>query len=357
MKTYLRIKAGHKAFPLIKEEGLRPERVEAFAGPAGGPKWFVSVGLDRAIIRAKFFQRAGQRVLLVGSSAGAWRCMAMCCRDPLLAYERLRVAYSRNIFTAADNQKTLSLALKRNVEAFLRDDDKDFILEHPYLNLAVHAVRAKGPAAVENKFIQGGALLTAALFNIFSRNGTGVFYERVVFFSGEREPRFLENCGGVRSARLTRANLPQVALATGSLPFIVQGVRCIADAPPGVYRDGGLRDYQLNARYTSVDDKVTLFFHYQDRITPGWFDKKIPWRRASPEITANVVQIYPSRDFVRQLPDGKIPDRNDFMELMDRPLERIRRWDKVSDMSNILGEEFMELVESGRIKSCVERMT
>jgi len=354
MKTYLKVKAGHKAFPLVRDEGLRPDSIGTFAGPAGGPKWFVSVGFDRAVIRSKFLQRAGHRVLLAGSSAGAWRCLAMSCRDPLVNYERLRIAYSRNIFTESDTQKTVSQALKRNVEAFLMDDDVDFILHHPHFDLAIHTVRARGPAAAENRLVQGAALLMAGLCNIASPQGTGIFFERVVFLSGEHKRGVLGFGFNGSTARLTAANIRHVALATGSLPFIVLGVRGVPDAPSGVYRDGGLRDYQLNARYLPSDDKLTLFFHYQERITPGWFDKKLRWRTAYREITENVVQIYPSQDFVQLLPDGRIPGREDFMRFIDTPLERIRRWDMVSELSNVLGEEFMELVESGRIKSCVE---
>ncbi len=357
MKKYLRVKAGPKAFRLVKEEGLQSERIGCFAGPAGGPKWFVSVGFDRALIRAEFLQKSGRRVLLAGSSAGAWRCLAMACKDPLLAYERLRIAYSRNIFTEHDTQRTVSCALKRNVDAYLTDDDVEFILRHPYFDVALHTVRARGVAAVENRFVQGAALIMAGLCNIASPRGTGVFFERVVFFSGKHEPRFLTAGFQGRSARLTRANLRQVALATGSLPFIVEGVRCVGGAPAGVYRDGGLRDYHLNERYLPDEDKITLFFHYQERIIPGWFDKKL-WRRAPhPVALENVVQIFPAEDFVRLLPDGRIPDRDDFIRFMDTPLERIKRWDRVSELSDILGQEFMELVESGRVKSVVEPLT
>lgn len=356
MKTYLKFRAGHKALQIVRDEGLRPERIGAFAAPAGGPKWFVSAGFDRTLMRSKFLQPPGQRVLLVGSSAGAWRCLAMSCRDPLDAYERLRIAYSRNIFTAADTQKTVSLALKGNVDAFLEDKDVDFILRHPCFDLALHTVRAKGMAASENRFVQAGALIMAGLCNILSPRGAGVFFERVVFFSGVQEPGFLKSGFKGRYARLTAANMRQVALATGSLPFIVEGERGVPDAPPGVYRDGGLRDYQLNERYISEQTKITLFFHYQERITPGWFDKKLGWREPSREMIENVLQIFPSDDFIRLLPDGRIPDREDFMKFVNAPWERIEKWDRVYELSNILGDEFMEFVESRKIRSLVEAL-
>jgi len=67
--NYIQYKAGASILPIIRDEGLRPERIRVFAGPAGGPKWFVSVGFDRAIIKARFLEKGG-RVILAGASAG-----------------------------------------------------------------------------------------------------------------------------------------------------------------------------------------------------------------------------------------------------------------------------------------------
>ncbi|MDQ1238897.1 MAG: hypothetical protein QG577_1082 [Thermodesulfobacteriota bacterium] len=356
MKTYLEIRAGEKALALVQEEGLRPERIAAFAGPAGGPKWFVSVGFDRALIRSEFLRTAGRRILLAGASAGAWRCLAMACKDPLEAYEKLRIAYSRNVFTASDTPATVSKALDGNVRSFLGLNDEGFILNHPCFDLAVHTVRAQSIAASDSKILQGMGLLLSAMLNLFSSKAMGIFYERVVFFSGPVKPIFLNHSFQGRSAPLTEDNLQSVALATGSLPFIVSGVTDIPHAPEGVYRDGGLRDYQLNECYSRKEDGLTLFFHYQERIVPGWFDKKLGWRRPSRETLSNVVQIYPGQAFLDLLPDKRLPDRNDFVEFVHNPNERIRRWDTVSELSEILGQEFMECVESGSIKKRVKPM-
>ncbi len=35
------VKAGSQALEIIRDEGLRPERVRVVAGAAGGPKWLV----------------------------------------------------------------------------------------------------------------------------------------------------------------------------------------------------------------------------------------------------------------------------------------------------------------------------
>ena len=53
------------------------------------------------------------------------------------------------------------------------------------------------------------------------------------------------------------------------------------------------------------------------------------------------------------LPDSRLPDRTDFTIFVNDPMERIRRWDEVSRLSEILGDEFLEAVESNRIRELV----
>ncbi len=354
MHTYIRFKAGKALFDLIRQQGLKKEDVAVFAAPAGGPKWFVCPGFDRALMRSGFLMRSSGRVLLAGSSAGAWRCLAMACSDPMDAYERLRIAYSRNTFSAADNQSTISQTLKANVDAFIGSRDVENILEHPFLDVAVHVVRAKGPAGSESKVLQGAALAGAFLMNALTSSTLQMLYERVVFFSGTRPPSFTGPPFQGRAVRMDGSNLREAALATGSLPYIVAGVPNIAGAPRGIYRDGGLADYQLNQDYKPGSDGLTLFFHYQERIVPGWLDKRLKRRKPPPGALDRVLQVFPGADFVKMLPDGRLPDRNDFVVFADDPATRIRRWDEVSRISHILGEEFMEAVESSRIKQMVE---
>lgn len=354
MKRYLEYRAGQDILDMVREEGLAPERIKVFAAPAGGPKWFVSVGFDRALVKSRLLQQNQGRVVLAGSSAGAWRCLTMAARNPAEAHENLRIAYSRNAFTRRDTPETISHALQKNVEQFLKDEDIDSILGHPVFTVAIHVVRAKGPAASEDKRVQGGALFTAALCNAACARGMTVFYERVVFFSGDSEPAFLSSRFRGRAVRLNRENMRSVALATGSLPYIIKGVRNIHDAPQGTYRDGGLVDYQLNQDYQPGARAITLFFHYQEKIVPGWFDKKIPWRKPPSGSLDRVLQVFPSEEFLRLLPDGRLPDREDFRRYVDTPAERIRRWDLVAETSEILGEEFLNDVESGRIKKLVK---
>ncbi len=354
MKKMIRFKAGSGILNLIRDEGLKPERVRVFTGPAGGPKWFVSVGFDKALIRSEFLQKSSsERVLLTGASAGAWRCLAMACKDPMSAYEKLRIAYSRNVFTAQDNPSTVSAKIRSNVETFINDQDLPHILNHPKFDLAIHVVKSKNLAASSNIKVEGLALILSATLNLLNSKYIGLFYDKSIFYTGNHAPEFASHDFDGLAFRINNENIKEVALATGSLPYFIEGVSNIRGAHEGVYRDGGLINYQLNEDYHPKDG-LTLFFHYQERITPGWFDKKLYWKKASGKSLERVLQIFPSETFVKMLPDRKIPDRTDFVTFVNDPEERIRRWDQVCQLSELIAEDFMESVESGQIRDRVE---
>ena len=354
MKNLIRFKAGPGILNLIRDEGLNPERVRVFTAPAGGPKWFVSVGFDKAIIKTRFFDKSSfTRILLTGASAGAWRCLAMACKNPLSAYEKLRIAYSRNIFTAQDTPLTLSKKLRGNVDSFINDEDIKHILNHPKFDLAIHVVRSKNLAASGNVHVEGLALILCAILNMFDSKYLNSFYDKTVFYTGRHKPSFVESWFGDSIFKMTAQNIKEIALATGSLPYFIKGVSEISGALGGVYRDGGLINYQLNEDY-QPGEGLTLFFHYQERISPGWFDKKLSWKKTSQKALNRVLQIFPSEKFVKMLPGGKIPDRKDFATFVDKPAERIGRWDRVCEASELLAEDFMESVESGKIRDRIE---
>ncbi|MDA8406081.1 MAG: hypothetical protein M0T73_04370 [Deltaproteobacteria bacterium] len=354
MKKMICFKAGSGILNIIRDEGLKPERVRVFTGPAGGPKWFTAVGLDKALIGSQFLQKSSfEKVLLTGASAGAWRCLAMGCKDPLSAYEKLRIAYSRNVFTALDNPSTVSAKIRRNVDSFINDQDVPHILNHPKFDLAIHVVKSKNLAASSNIKIESVALILSAILNLINSKYIRLFYDKSIFYTGKRTPEFASHNYDGLSFRMNSENIKDVALATGSLPYFIEGVSNIRGAHEGVYRDGGLINYQLNEDY-NTEGGLTLFFHYQERIIPGWFDKKLYWKKASCKSLERVLQIFPSEAFIKMLPDGKIPDRSDFVTFVNDPEERIKRWDKVCQLSELIAEDFMESVESGQIRDRVK---
>ncbi len=86
-----------------------------------------------------------------------------------------------------------------------------------------------------------------------------------------------------------------------------------------------------------------LFPHFFDRITPGWFDKALPWRRPRMAALDRVVMMAPSDAFVATLPGAKVPDRKDFLEL-DHDA-RIERWHAVDAACRVLAEDLAEVID------------
>ena len=128
--------------------------------------------------------------------------------------------------------------------------------------------------------------------------------------------------------------------------MVLSGVRDIPGAPRGMYRDGGVIDYHLDLPQ-SAPDRLTLYLHFIDRIVPGWFDKKLSWRKPDPSNVDRTILVSPSQEFVSRLPYAKIPDRSDFLNL--EPQERVRAWRTVVDMCDELADEFHEVLEKDQL--------
>jgi hypothetical protein len=64
--------------------------------------------------------------------------------------------------------------------------------------------------------------------------------------------------------------------------------------------------------------------------------------------------IYPSPQLVETFPGGKLPDRDDFLTFIDDAAGRILNWRKIVEICAPLGEEFVEQVQSGKIRELVE---
>jgi len=223
------------------------------------------------------------------------------------------------------------------------------ILDHPVFRTHVMTVRARHIAASEQRFILAASLIIAASLNAVSRSTLAWFFERALFFDARDLPPFFDVDGfPLQRVMIRQDNLQDAIVATGSIPLVLSGVRDIAGATPGVYRDGGVIDYHLNLPQ-SDPDRLTLYPHFFDRIVPGWFDKKLSWRRHDPANLDRTILVSPSAEFVSRLPNSKIPDRTDFATYT--PSERIQIWRTVVDDCKRLAEEFSEVIEKGDLES------
>jgi len=179
-----------------------------------------------------------------------------------------------------------------------------------------------------------------------------LFFERTLFFDARDLPPFFDVTGfPLQRVRIGQDNLEDAIVATGAIPLVLSGVRNVARAVPGVYRDGGVIDYHLDLPH-SEDDKLALYPHFFDHIVPGWFDKRLTWRRPQPANISRTLLVSPSREFVSRLPNGKIPDRFDFQN--HAPRERVRIWSRVVSECEALADEFNSVIENDELGARLE---
>lgn len=347
MKTpSLTFKAGAGALKSIKSHGFDIESIGTIAGASGGAKWLVLSQLDRAILQNIVPKMRGP-VHLIGSSIGSWRFACYAQNDPLAAIARFERAYLEQTYSDKPDIHEITARSREILRDVLGTNGIQEILENPLLRMHIMAVRSRKSSATENRWLLAASLMAAAALNAISRKTLGLFFERALFFDTRDVPPFFELTGfPLQRIELNQENLFDAVIATGSIPLVLSGVRDIGGATPGIYRDGGVIDYHLDLPHSSKE-RMTLFPHFYDRIVPGWFDKRLKWRRPHPGNVDRTILISPSADFVAKLPHAKIPDRSDFVNFS--PEERVAAWRTCVAACEALADEFNEVIEKEQL--------
>jgi len=349
------VRAGRNAYETIQAGKFDFDDVTTYVGAAPGPRWLVATGFDLSLLKSGVLGNKRPAVL-VGSSAGAMRFAAWMQPEPEKSYERLVEAYIAMNFTWKDTPETILQSIRNLIDAYIDDDALSFALGNKKYRLAIITARAKHLAASNVRWVQMLAFGTAFACNALSRRMIHRFFQRVVFHNSPILPYFcLNHDFRGQAIPLNEANFKHALLASAAVPLTSDGVRDIYGAPGGMYRDGGLTDYHLNQKY-SGKGAITLLFNHQRHLIPTWLDKHLSSRQPPREYLENVLMVYPSGDFMRQLAYGQAPDREDFKRYADNPLKRMRDWRRAVAVAERLGEQFLELAESGRIREVVEKM-
>ena len=342
----LTFKAGAGALNSVKTHGFDASTVGTIAGASGGAKWLVLSRLDKAVLTSLVPKLKGP-VHLIGTSIGAWRFACYAQSDPLAAIDRFETAYIEQSYSDAPDIHEITARSREIIDVVLGQNGTHEVLNHPLFRTHIMAVRSRNMTASENKWILGLGLVTAAILNLLSRKSLGLFFERALFFDPRERPPFYDATGfPLQRVALNPDNLADAVVATGSIPLVLSGVADIAGASPGVYRDGGIIDYHHDLPH-SAEQKLTLFPHFYGHRVPGWFDKKLRWRRPQAEHVDRTILISPSDDFVARLPNGKIPERQDFLTYS--PEERVAAWRACVTACDELADEFSEVIEKDQL--------
>jgi len=327
----------------LRDGGLRADDITSMVGASGGPKWLVLSQLDRALHPLVVADRTTPLAVL-GSSIGTFRHLCHAQRDWRAAIERFEAAYIAQAYEREPTPGEVSAESRRVLDVLFGTTGRRDVLANELVRTHIVVARSLWPVASDARVPLTLGLGAAAIANTASRRLLAGFFARVVFHSPN--PAFRFDGFGTTEVPLSLANLDAAALASGSIPLVMDGVDRIVGAPPGPHRDGGIIDYHFDFEFEAGEGLI-LYPHFFDRITPGWFDKALSWRRARGATLDRTVLIAPSPAFVATLPGGKVPDRDDFRGLSTA--ERQRRWVAVVAQCRVLADELSELWARGRL--------
>ncbi len=381
----------------IAQNGLQPSDVGVVPGAAGGPKGLILGPLDRFIF-GDWLTRSDHDVHLVGASIGAWRMATACLASPVAGFEKLEHDYICQDYALKPGEKfpsadTVSADFGRNLASFYAGKVAD-VLGHPRYKLHIVTSRGRHILSREHKLATPLGYVGAFFTNAIHRKTMGSWLERVVFSSQQAALPFDSSDYATRQIELNEANFHPALQASCSIPFVLKAVHDIPGAPRGAYWDGGITDYHLHLNYASkliaasvyntratalncinsvtnqppltpppegegvgknrvewsrdfeqkagAGARLVLYPHFQKAVVPGWLDKSLKWRHKATPFLSNMVLLAPNPDWVKTLPNAKLPDRTDFKRYGTDLQARIKAWEAAASASEQLVDEWQQ---------------
>jgi hypothetical protein len=326
---------------------LKPEHIGVIPAAAGGPKGLILGPLDRFLF-GEWLPQSTQPIDLVGASIGAWRMTTACLANPVQGFDRLSHDYIHQEYKVPEGQKRpsakqVSDEFSQTLQAFYGGHVSE-VLNNPRYRLHVVTSHGKHILHREHPLLTPLGYAGAYLCNAVQRKAMDAWLERVVFSSRGALP-FDTSDFATQHLALNERNFMAALQASCSIPFVLQAVHDIPDAPKGAYWDGGITDYHLHLNYNGlVNSPLVLYPHFQQAVVPGWLDKALKWRHKSTPFLDNTLVLAPNPEWVKTLPNGKLPDRSDFMTYASDFEGRVKVWQQAVRASEQLAQEFADWV-------------
>lgn len=289
----------------------------------------------------------------MGSSVGAWQMMAGATSDPGHTMDRLMKAYSGKIYPPKPDEYEISAATGDVIHEML-GDESDYILHNELRPVHIVTARGKGWTSARSKSLRYAGFAATAFSNTLGRRFLNTTIQRTIFSTGLELPFDVHrDVLETRQDQLTAANIRQVALASGSIPFLMPGVRGLGGKDQ-IFWDGGITDYHFSLPYRESDG-IVLLPHFSSYVLAGWFDKKLLWMR-KPRSTNmdHVLLICPSDEYVDTLPYKRLTDLKDFYRFKEDQTGRRDYWRAVAERSKELAQELHEVLHNEVIAERIE---
>jgi len=355
----LNIYAGEEALKHIQQNGLCSDDISMLLGASSGPKWLTLQAIDEFLI-SDFFKGRTKPLHLLGTSAGAWRMATYAIdliSDNSLSHQRFTQAYIEQCYTEKPSPQEILDKCRSIIKELLQNDGIDTILNHPFAHYNIITSQCHGLTRSKSKSAKMLGFGIASLLNAFSRKTLSSQFTRVVMHQAKKPiPTKVLNDLPTRYHPFSYENFEDAILSTGSIPILIKGVEDVAGK--GVYQDGGITDYGFDLPLLPENGFV-LYPHFSKFPAPGWFDKswfsknsntkKCVKRIPSHKNYAKTIMLVPSDEFISKLPNGKIPDRHDFLNFSDE--ERIANWTTCVKATQLLADDLKTMDWSKRVEA------
>lgn len=345
----LAIYAGARAYRHIQSNGLQAKDIGKLIGSAGGPKALALTGLDQYLF-GDWLTTSRQPLWLFGSSIAAWRFACAAQPEPRAAFEHFAQLYVECSLPARASTSDTTRATHDMLRSLIGSAaEQSAIIDHPRYRFAISIARCKGWTCSDNHRQLSLALGACLLGNYLHSSIPRLFFERVIVHD-PRAPLPVHEMHKEQAsyAALEQGNLFDTLAATTAIPLAIQAVSAASNWPSGMYRDGGLVDYNF-CTLGLTGPGFTLFPHFGQTISANWFDKYLPrWQKARrPHMLDDLIMISPTPRFLDRLEGRRIPDRSDYKRLSDP--ERRRNWQNAVAQSQRLGDQFVQWVDQDKL--------
>lgn len=345
----LHLYAGASAYAAIARNGLQAGDICTIPAAAGGPKGLVLGALDRFIF-GDWLPQSQQPIDLVGASIGAWRMSSACFNNPRVGLAQLEYDYIHQHYADA---ASVSKEFGQILHSFYRGREHEVIHNRRY-RLHIMTARGRHLLRTEHPWLTPMGYTGAFISNLVRRKALGWWLERVVFSNPHAALPFATGDFPTQQIPFNIHNLIPAVLASCSIPFVLDAVSDIPNAPAGAYWDGGITDYHLHLHYRSEKNGIILYPHFQKAVIPGWLDKHLLWRHRATSALDHVLLLAPNPEWIKTLPNGKLPDRTDFARYGKDGRSRIHAWKSACRASTQLADEFaawLERPDCGRVQT------
>ena len=184
----LSITAGKTAFKALQNNGWNPAQFSALIGASGGAKLLGIAHLDRFLF-GDYLQRSNHRMSLYGSSIGAWRHAALAGPNALEAIGELQYRYLNQDWDENDKRSRTEIVdslCQWVVDGVLDKQQAVSICSNPRFTTHIVTARGRGLNSYRRPIGVGAGMVLGAIGNFFSRECLSLFFQRVVFTTGEK---------------------------------------------------------------------------------------------------------------------------------------------------------------------------